>query len=165
MTNAHRPNISWPRGYFGIGIYHTKTEINVGTLMRSAFQLGAAYVYTIGRRYQRQASDTTNAAKMIPLYHYENWLDFVNHTPLDCPIIGIEMGGRNLVNFVHPERACYLLGAEDTGLPDEVLNRCWATITIPSIRMDSYNVAVAGSIIMYDRLAKSKFGKESDAEL
>jgi len=28
--------------YFGIGIYQGKTESNVGTLWRSAYQLGAA---------------------------------------------------------------------------------------------------------------------------
>ena len=37
--------------YFEIGIFHTKTEQNVGTLWRSAFQLGAAGVFTIGKRY------------------------------------------------------------------------------------------------------------------
>lgn len=30
------------RGYFEIGVYHPKTPMNVGTLWRSAYQLGAA---------------------------------------------------------------------------------------------------------------------------
>lgn len=34
--------------YFAIGIYHPKTEMNMGTLWRSAYQLGASYIFTIG---------------------------------------------------------------------------------------------------------------------
>ena len=60
-------------GYYVIGIYHTKTECNVGTLYRSAYQLGAAFVFTIGRRYKKQASDTYNTTLHIPLYHYESF--------------------------------------------------------------------------------------------
>lgn len=54
------------RGYFGVGIYHTKTEQNVGTLMRSAQCFGAAFVFTIGKRYHRQSSDTMNAMNALP---------------------------------------------------------------------------------------------------
>lgn len=38
------------RGYFGIGIYKPKTNTNIGTLWRSVFQLGAAYIFVIGQR-------------------------------------------------------------------------------------------------------------------
>jgi hypothetical protein len=34
------------RGYFGIGIYHGKTEENIGTLWRSAYAYGADFVFT-----------------------------------------------------------------------------------------------------------------------
>ena len=33
-------------GYFGIGVYNSKSADNVGTLWRSAFMLGASFVYT-----------------------------------------------------------------------------------------------------------------------
>ena len=35
-------------GFFAVGVYNSKSADNVGTLWRSAFQLGAAYIFTIG---------------------------------------------------------------------------------------------------------------------
>jgi tRNA G18 (ribose-2'-O)-methylase SpoU len=61
---------------------------------------------------------------------------------------------RPLDRYVHPERACYLLGAEDTGLPKHVLDRCRDLVQIPATAY-CLNVAVAGSIVMYDRAAKT----------
>ena len=37
-------------GFFAVGVYNSKSADNVGTLWRSAFQLGAAYIFTIGAR-------------------------------------------------------------------------------------------------------------------
>lgn len=51
----------------------------------------------------------------------------------------------------HPLRALYLLGAEDHGLPPEVLARCHEVVQVPSPSPYSLNVAVAGSLVLYDR--------------
>ena len=144
------------RGYFGIGIYHTKTEINVGTLWRSAHNFGAAFIFTIGKRYKRQSSDTTKAWKSIPLYHYENYDDFRNGQPFDCPVVAIEQTktSTDIMNFVHPERVIYLLGAEDHGISESILKHCFKTIHINTPMC--LNVAVAGSIIVFDRSIKTK---------
>src|SRR5688500_6838152 len=101
------------RGYFEIGIASGKTVENVGTLWRSAYQLGAAGIFTIGRRYPRQASDTLKTSRHIPLREFENLDAFLAAQPSDCQVIGVEMGGEQLPTFNHPERAIYLLGAED----------------------------------------------------
>jgi tRNA G18 (ribose-2'-O)-methylase SpoU len=143
------------RGYFGIGIWHGKAAINVGTLWRSAYQLGAAFIFTIGKRYPKQASDTVKAWKHVPLYEYDSFDDFQTHRPKDCMLVGVEMGGKDLVHYCHHERAIYLLGAEDNGLSKDVIAECQNVIAIPALRTESYNVAVAGSIVMFDRLAKS----------
>ena len=142
-------------GYFEIGIYHTKTEMNVGTLWRSAYQLGASGIFTIGKRYEKQSSDTCKAWHNIPLRHYET-IDELS-IPYDCMLVGIEMGGIELHGAKHPNRAIYLLGAEDGGLPAEILKRCHKVVSIESRRVNSFNVAVAGSIVMYDRLCKDGF--------
>ena len=44
-------------GYFEIGIYRPKHWENVGTLWRSAWQLGAAGIFTIGAKPKRQITD------------------------------------------------------------------------------------------------------------
>jgi len=139
------------RGYFGIGVHCPKTESNVGTLWRSAYQLGASFVFTIEKRYKQQASDTLKTWKHIPLFHYDTFEDFYTHMPHDCQLIGIETGYTLITSFTHREREILLLGAEDHGLPNHIMWRCHALVTLPSINTDSYNVAVAGSLAMFHR--------------
>ena len=143
------------RGYFGIGIFHGKTETNIGTLWRSAAILGADFIFTIGRRYRQQCSDTMKAPRHIPLYNYKDYDDFFAHVPYDCPVVAVELSDNSipLEKYVHPERCIYLLGAEDHGLPENILNRCRETVQL--IGDYCMNVATAGSIVMYDRAVKA----------
>lgn len=60
------------RGYFGIGIINGKTPENLGTLWRSANLYGAAFIFTVGKRYKRQSSDTPNTPRHIPLFEYQS---------------------------------------------------------------------------------------------
>jgi tRNA G18 (ribose-2'-O)-methylase SpoU len=144
------------RGYFGIGIQNTKTVQNIGTLWRSASILGASFIFTIGNRYKKQASDTMKSWKHIPLYNYETFADFYKSIPYDCQLIGIELDERSipLSEFNHPERCVYLLGAEDNGLTKEALDKCHKIIQLEGDYC--MNVAVAGSIVMYNRIAVGK---------
>lgn len=139
------------RGYFEIGMFQPKTHENLGTLWRSAYQLGAAGIFTIGRRYQRQASDTLKAWRHVPLRNYESFEQFHAAMPHDCPLVAVEMGGTPLPTFRHPQRAIYLLGSEDSGLPPSVLAACHQLVSLPSVNANSYNVAVAGSLVMFHR--------------
>jgi tRNA G18 (ribose-2'-O)-methylase SpoU len=145
------------RGYFAVGIYHPKTGANVGSLWRSASLFGASYVFTVGRRYQLQASDTPNTARRIPLHHFSDVGDLVRHLPTGCPLVGVELDERAepLRRFVHPERGAYLLGAEDAGLPAAVLDRCHFLTRIEYPAPEPMNVACAGSVVLHDRYAKS----------
>lgn len=142
------------RGYFEIGIFQGKTAQNIGTLWRSAYQLGAGGVFTIGSRCKLQSSDTCQAWRHIPLRQFQDIETFLDSLPIDCPIVGIEMGGILLSKFSHPERAIYLLGAEDYGLTDKAKEHCSSIVSLEAARTESYNVAVAGSIVMWDRFVK-----------
>lgn len=141
------------RGYFGIGAYCPKTGDNVGTLLRSAQCFGADFTFVIGAKgLHRQASNTTKAQRHVPHYEYPDFEGFLRGMPLERTLIGVETGGEDMVGFRHPERAVYLLGREDNGLPQCVIERCDAILTIPTAFC--LNVAVAGSIALYDRVAK-----------
>ena len=142
------------RGYFGIGIYNAKTTYNIGSLWRSAQNFGAQFIFTIGKRYKNQSSDTTKAFRHIPLFNFDTFEEFQKFRPKDCKLIGIEQSdkSRDIRNFVHPERSIYLLGSEDGGLPPKVQNKCQDIVHISTPMC--INVAVAGSIIMYDRSIK-----------
>lgn len=142
------------RGYFGIGIENPKNRANVGGLWRSAHAFGAAFIFTIGFRYQRQYTDTTKAWTQIPLYAYADFADFQEHLPRDCSIVGVETDGNSIANFTHLDRAIYLLGSEDRGLSEAARQACSYVIRIPSAYC--LNVATAGSIVIFDRLSKAK---------
>ena len=152
-------------GYFDIGIYHPKTKTNLGTLRRSALQLGASGIFTIEMRYQEQASDTPGAIRHLPLRHYANWEQFKDSLPYRAVLVGVGTGGQPLARFYHPPQAVYLLGAEDEGLPPEILSRCHRVVSIESVRLPSFNVAVAGSIVMYHRLISLHEWRQADSRV
>ena len=139
-------------GYFGIGVENIKTKSNIGTLWRSAYNLGADFIFTIGSRYKGQASDTVKAWRHIPFYQYENKEHFLSSRPHSCQLVGIEITdkAKELVNFLHPPRTIYILGAEDGSLT--FLDKCQHIVKITT--NECLNVAVAGSIVMYDRISK-----------
>ena len=141
-------------GFFGIGIVNNIDEQNIGTLWRSAYIMGASFIFTIDKRYKKQTSDVANSWQKIPLYHYESIEDLKQHLPYDSPLIGVELtkDAIMLPKFDHPARAVYLLGNEQSGLTREALSACHKVVQLPGDY--SLNVSVAGSIVMYDRLAK-----------
>lgn len=143
-----------PRGFYAIGIENGKNVVNAGTLWRSADLLGARFMFTVGRRYHKQASDTRKSFRHIPLFNFDSVDDLHAHLPMSTMLVAVELDARahQLANYVHPERAVYLLGAEDHGLTKATLARCHAVVQLPGEQ--SMNVAAAGSIVMYDRLAK-----------
>jgi|SRR3972149_1059032 len=142
------------KGYFGIGIYHVKREVNVGTLWRSAFIFGAHFIFTIGQRYHKQSSDTPVSWRHIPLWHFATLDQLYESAPYNCELIAIERtpASKDIIGFQHPDRAIYLLGPEDGSLPDTVPAR--HVIQIPGPYC--LNVATAGAIVMYDRLIKAR---------
>jgi tRNA (guanosine-2'-O-)-methyltransferase len=114
-----------PRGFFAVGVDQPKCEINIGTLWRTAHILGAAYLFTIGKRYR-----------------------------LGARLVGVELADDAvaLPDYEHWQQSVYLLGAEDRGISADVLSRCHDVVKLPG--SVSMNVAVAGSIVMYDRIAR-----------
>lgn len=144
-------------GFFGVGVYHPKREVNVGTLLRSAHVYGAKFVFTIGVRYRRQATDTTNVGANIPVLEFESLLD-AQRTLRYLPFVAVELDKRavKLTEFEHPKRAVYLVGADDYGLSQDVLDRCDSIVQVPTAKPFSLNLSVAGSIVLADRFMKGK---------
>ncbi len=144
-----------PQGFFGIGIQNSLSEQNLGTLWRSAVQFGAAYIFTIGKKYKMQNTDTVKSYKNLPLFQYEDFDEFINTMSKDCKLIGIEIDDKsqNIVEYEHFQRSIYLLGSEGQGLTKQAIDHCHDIIYAPS--MGCLNVSVTGSIVMYDRIAKT----------
>lgn len=123
----------------------------MGVLWRTAQNLGASFIFTIGNRYANQACDTKNSVKSLPYFHYENFEDFHKHLPKGARIVGVEITDKSeaLEDFKHPRRCVYLLGTEDNGLTKTAIEKSHFLVKFSSV--ESLNVAVAGSIVLYDR--------------
>lgn len=143
------------RGFTGIGIYTPKTASNVGGLWRSAHAFGADFIFTVGARHPSHCRmDVSRATRHIPLFEWETFEEFVGNLPRHSKLVGVEYPGtRKLAGYTHPHQAVYLLGAEDHGLPSEVLDVCDSVVEIDACSI-CLNVATAGGIILYDRAAK-----------
>lgn len=156
-------DIDLKRGYFEIGIYQPLHWENVGTLWRSAWQLGAAGIFMIGRKFDRQGSDLWHVDRRIPFRRYDSFDDFYANRPVGARLIGVEFGGSPLSAFIHPPTALYLLGSESNGLPPRILDRCDHVIEIESVNAMSYNVAVSGSLVMYAREIQLRANRDASS--
>ncbi len=140
--------------YFGIGIFRPKTEENVGSLWRTAYIYGASFIFVIDAKYKKKSTDVLKVWSKIPLFQFESVDAFIQTVPYSCKIVGIEMDKRAVPirEYTHPERAIYLLGSENNGLTAELKNKCQELVVLPG--EESVNVAVAGSITIFDRINK-----------
>ncbi|BDD07055.1 RNA methyltransferase [Aureibacter tunicatorum] len=140
--------------YFGIGIFRPKTKENLGSLWRTAHILGASFIFVIDAKYKKQNSDVLKVWSKIPLFQYETVEAFLQTVPYSCKIVGVEIDDNAIPigEYEHPDRAVYLLGAEDNGLTKELKKKCQDIVVLPGDY--SLNVAVAGSIVLYDRVNK-----------
>jgi len=147
------------RGYFGIGAERISKPLNLGNLIRSAHAFGASFVFTIGAYPEAYdfESDTSKSGDHLPHYHWARAEDM--GLPEDCRLVGVELlqEADDLPSFPHPSKAAYVLGPERGSLSLEVLGRCDHVVRIPTAFC--INVAMAGAIIMYDRLKSlGRFG-------
>lgn len=140
------------RGYFAIGAERISKPVNFGNLLRSSHAFGAKFFFTIGAhpRAFETRHDTSRAAEHIPAFHWPSIEDAT--LPARCKLVGVELidGAADLASFKHPPYAAYILGPERGVLSEAVLNRCDFVIKIPTAFC--INVAMAGAIVMYDRL-------------
>ena len=148
------------RGYFGIGVEGVSKAMNVGSLLRTAHAFGANFVFTIGADYPRGPggrSDTSDTPGHLPLYEYPDLASL--RLPQECRLVGIELLDEavDLPSFRHPRMAAYVLGPERGSLSAELTRRCDYVVKIPT--RFCINLAVAGAVVMYDRLISlGRFG-------
>lgn len=145
------------RGYFAVGVEGLSKTGNFGNLIRTAHAFGASYFFTVRAEtnVSRFGADTSRTSENIPYYPFETVADM--QLPNECKLVGIELvdDAIELPSFRHPPRAAYVLGPERASLSPEMTERCDYVIKIPT--SFCINVATAGAIVMYDRVAS--YGK------
>lgn len=140
------------RGYFGIGVEGISKPMNFGNLARSSHGFGASFIFTVAatKEIGRPSSDTNRSKDHLPWYSYDSVEEM--RLPDDCRLVGIELteDAIDLPSFRHPSKAAYVLGPEGGSLSPEMMAQCEFIIKIP---MDyCINVAMAGAVVMYDRM-------------
>ena len=141
------------RGYFGIGVEGVSKPMNVGSLFRTAHAFGASFVFTIDAQYAQdegERADTSRAAQSVPLYEFDSVQAI--RLPRECTLVGIEIAedAELLPSFRHPRCAAYVLGPERGSLSPALVAMSAHVVKIPT--RFAVNLAVAGAIVMYDRL-------------
>lgn len=141
-----------PRGYFAIGAERSSKALNLGNLMRSAHAFGASFTFTIGATYQalEARADTSKGQYHLPHYNWKSKAELI--LPQGCKLVGVELtdDAIDLPSFRHPLRAAYILGPEQGSLSPEIVADCDHVVKIPT--SFCINVAMAGAIVMYDRV-------------
>lgn len=152
MAERKSSNNNKIRGYFGIGAERISKPLNLGNLIRSAHAFGASFVFTVGAhpRAFDFSSDTSKSLSRLPYFHWETIADM--RLPDDCRLVGLEImeDAAELPSFRHPLKAAYVLGPEKGALSPELVAQCDHLVQIPT--RFSLNVAMAGAILMYDRI-------------
>lgn len=141
------------RGYAALGVENVSKARNAGAVIRTAHAFDAAFAFTVGETLSRREiahADTSKAIEQIPLYMFASPRELA--LPEGCQLVGIELTDDAVVlpSFRHPRQAAYILGAERMGLSEETQDLCHHIIKIPT--RFSLNLAVAGALVMYDRL-------------
>lgn len=140
------------RGFFAIGAEGISKPMNMGNLVRSAHAFGASFVFLIHAHYSVKASksDTSHSHHQLPVYDYPDVASM--QLPRACSVVGVELldDAVDLPSFRHPRQAAYVFGPERGSLSQDMLGRCDHVIRIPT--RFCINLAVAGAIVMYDRV-------------
>ncbi len=152
MQSASRSPIR-SRGYFGLGAEGVSKSANMGALLRTGHAFGAAFCFTIGAGWDARAvrsADTAMTQAHVPLWRFTDATAL--HLPPECALVGIELldDAVDLPSFRHPLNAAYVLGPERSGLSEPLRARCKHLVRIPT--RFALNLAVAGALVLYDRL-------------
>lgn len=134
-----------------MGLDNPKTPANIAGVLRACGCYEAAMLAVSGMRYKKHGCDTMAQWRHMPMLQVA---DLHNVVPYDCIPVAVELvdDASSLVNFVHPERAFYVFGAEDNTLGERVLSWCPRRVMIPT--RACMNLAACVNVVLYDRLAK-----------
>jgi RNA methyltransferase, TrmH family len=132
-----------------LALWRVSDPGNVGTLLRSADAFGAAVALSegcadpFGPKALRAGMGSTFRVAL---------------RGFDAPPGSVALvadGGEPLEELALERYSTFVLGSEREGLPDDVLQRCDVKATIPTSRVESLNVAMAGTIVLYERRRRS----------
>ena len=143
---------------FAIAAWEISKEHNVGSLVRTAHAAAAQEVILLGdREWNVEAARTADLFTEIVQLPADTGTLRAHVKERGWNLVAVELTeeSTNLFDAEYPDRPCFLLGAEIGGVPPELLDDAELIVQIPQWGLvPCLNLAVAGSIVVYDYLAK-----------
>jgi tRNA G18 (ribose-2'-O)-methylase SpoU len=141
-----------------IAAWNITKEHNVGSLVRTAHAAAATEIILVGEReWNIEAASTAELfTSVVQLPDIETFQDHLIVNRWDLVAVELDHRSVNLFDAEYPVRPCFLVGAERGGIPEELLSQAELVVQIPQWGLiPSLNLAIAGSIVVYDHLAKT----------
>ncbi|SMC08365.1 23S rRNA (guanosine(2251)-2'-O)-methyltransferase RlmB [Nitratiruptor tergarcus] len=141
---------------FLVLLYGVTDVGNIGSIVRSAYALGAGGVVVSGLKSLKMEGvirRSSGAALDLPIVLYPNLLDLMKELQdSGTKIYGADMQGEDVRKVHFVGKRAILLGSEGEGLPKKALQKCDKRLQIKMEReFDSLNVAAAAAIFI-DRM-------------
>lgn len=137
-----------------VAMFQIEGDFNFGSVVRNANFFGMDEVYYIGRRKwdRRSAVGTHHYTDVIHCPDLEAFLETVLEKYVPVALENnTDFYEVPLPHYKWPTNPIIIIGEENAGIPDELLQYCKAIVNVPrfgSVR--SLNAAVAAGIAMYD---------------
>jgi tRNA G18 (ribose-2'-O)-methylase SpoU len=159
LERRERRRAEYRRGLrpMAIAAWNITKEHNVGSLVRTAHAVAAEEVLLVGEReWNVEAARTAELyTRVTQISGAQGLRDHLRRQRWKLVAVELDDRAINLFDAEYPDRPCFLLGAELGGVPDELLEEAELVVQIPQWGLvPSLNLAVAGSIVVYDFLGK-----------
>mgnify|MGYP003586118448 CR=1 FL=1 len=135
---------------------------NVGTLIRTAVATGADAVVLLGNCVDIYSPKVVRACMgamlRVPIVSLtiEQLTDVFETRKINSFAAILDKNAQDLFSYSFTKPVAVVLGNESHGISKEVLNICTNKVFIPQIgNIESLNVAVAGSVILYEILRQT----------
>jgi tRNA G18 (ribose-2'-O)-methylase SpoU len=142
---------------FAILMEHWEQDFNISTLLRNANAIGAREVFYVGqKKWDRRGAVGVQSYSSLKFLRTDEEF-FALSESYNFVAFEKTEGSVPLPGFVWPENPLIIVGSESLGIRPEVLQFCKYKVQIPqrgSVR--SMNAAAAGTVAMYDFMAKLK---------
>lgn len=140
-----------------LAAWNITKEHNVGSLVRTAHAAAVTELLLVGEReWNVEAARTAELyTEIIHLPDSDAFRDHLEKRQWELVVVELDERAVNLFDARYPERPCFLLGAELEGVPEQLIEAASLLVQIPQWGLvPSLNLAIAGSIVLYDYLGK-----------
>jgi len=136
---------------------HLKYSLNIGAIMRTAF---GGFVNGVITPIKKEAFLTdesmrisVGACERIPIIEMNLFAALKKLREEDIRIIALETGGKPYFQSDLTGPVAFVIGAEDTGISNGILDKCDSVVSIPMREgIGSLNVGVSTGILIYEKV-------------